>query len=155
LTLSLLQSPWVPERTGLINSIFPTEVIPKEKNSRGSRIEQQCLPYCNKASLDQFWDNKQLDHFWYVWTTSCHWRKMSWGNPQTHWWDLALRTLSRMRGWSTGVTGRKETLLIEKGWAEERTAGSRNWVPPEHWSGGIYIAKASTLTWRTVRSGIL
>jgi hypothetical protein len=28
---------------------------------------------------------------------------------------LALRTLSRIRGWSTRVTGRKETLLIEKG----------------------------------------
>jgi hypothetical protein len=26
-----------------------------------------------------------------------------------------LRILSRIRGWSPGVTGRKETLLIEKG----------------------------------------
>jgi hypothetical protein len=40
---------------------------------------------------------------------------MSQGNPWTHYRVLALRTLSRIRGWSTRVTGRKETLLIEKG----------------------------------------
>jgi hypothetical protein len=52
---------------------------------------------------------------------------------------LALRTLSIMKGCSTRGTGRKETLLIEKGWVEWSTAGSGNQVPPSVGVGGFYI----------------
>jgi hypothetical protein len=36
-------------------------------------------------------------------------------HPQTYYRVLALNRLLRTRGWSIGVTDRKETILIEKG----------------------------------------